>query len=230
MRVSRSTSAFRGLGERFIARASFVAVAAAALCGPSARADLLTNGGFDVAGPLGSAVSNTGTAGPSAADSWNQWAIVPGSTIRTELVPTTDPTGSGKMIHVFTNNGEGPAAPYGNGFAQDFNPVNGADFSYDLYVVSGQVTGGLGSAITGAFVDYPTYGPTGGWIHVTDHWNGPVSAVAFETLTFNAGGAEYYVDNAVVTASVPEPSPLVLAGIGTVLGLCYIGVRRRLIS
>ena len=55
--------------------------------------------------------------------------------------------------------------------------------TYDLYVVSGEVWGGLVAA-DGAFQsNTPTFGPTGGWIQVTDHMlPGLLSeVVAFET-------------------------------------------------
>jgi hypothetical protein len=228
MSLSSGFTAIHVLGKRLVARSGFVAVAALVLFGPSARANLVANGGFDTVGPIGSPVMTPGQGSNlSAAANWTQFAIVPESYIRTDLLPTTDPTGSGSMIHVVTDNGDWPPAHFGNGFDQNFSTAGAAVLNYDLYVVSGQVTGGLVLASTGAYVDFPTFGPTGGWIHVTDVSSQPVNVVAFETLTLRAG-AEYYVDNVVVTSTVPEPTSLVLAGIAVVGGIARFGARRRL--
>jgi hypothetical protein len=226
-KASSSFAALRLLGNPLTTRTSFVAIAVLVFFVPHARAALLTNGGFDTVGPAGSPMTSIGQAfDPSAAAGWEQYAIVPSSYFVSELLPTTDPTGSGSMMHVITTAGDWPPAEFGNGFEQFFTTLNSAVFSFDLYVVSGQVTGGLVLASSGAYVDYPTFGPTGGWIHVTDHSTLPVNDVAFETLTLT-GGAEYYVDNAVLSA-VPEPSSLAIAGIAILAGLCQFKTRRRI--
>lgn len=73
------------------------------------------------------------------------------------------------------------------------------------------------------------FGPTGGWIHVTDQLTPGLLAqgVFFETLTLGYGpgfGADYYLDNAVVTA--PEPGSMAVLG-AAMLSLVGMARRRR---
>ena len=99
--------------------------------------------------------------------------------------------------------------------------------TYDLDVISGKVWGGLVAA-DGAFQsNTPNFGPTGGWIRVTDHMlPGLLSqGVAFETLTIGQGagfGAYYYVDD--ISVSVPEPATMTLLAGG--LGGLFLRHRR----
>ena len=220
----RATTNFRIYTSMILkpTRKWFAALAGILFLIPQARAGLLLNGGFDVGGPDGSSVTTLAqpfNPVPSAAADWVQYAVADNSSLTTELLPSTDPWGSGSMMHVLTTGGFSPTANFGNGFEQYFSSVNKSVLSFDLDVVSGQVTGGL--ALTGSedFVDPTPFGPTGGWIHVVEVSNQPINAVAFETMTFSANGAytgaEYYVDN-VVLSSVPEPSTIVLLGISSI--------------
>jgi PEP-CTERM motif len=199
--------------------AGFMTVFSLAAFVPIARAGSLQNGGFDTVGPDGSPVTSIGqpyNPVASAAADWMQYAVVPESYIKTELLPTTDPWGSDNMIHVVTDNGYSTTDHFGNGFEQYFTTLQSATVSFDLYVVSGQVTAGLVVAGNEAFANDRIFNATGGWIHVVDQSNQLINDVAFETFTINAG-AEYYVDNLVISSTVPEPSSLVLFGIALLL-------------
>lgn len=179
-----------------------------------AWANVLVNGGFNKVGPSGSPVVVVGpNTVNSAALGWVQWATVPGSTLTTALVLSTDPAGGGYMLHVTTNSGHSDTQGFGSGFGQYFTPFAGAVASFDILVVSGQVTAGLVEGNdAGPFApNVGTFGPQGTWQHFTEDFSDPAKAIFFETLTFDAG-AEYYVDNVRVKnpESVPEPSTLML--------------------
>jgi hypothetical protein len=188
----------------------------------SAWADVLVNGGVDTIGPSGASVSGSG---PSAALGWNQFTVVPGSQITSDLETSTDPLGSGEMIHILTDNGFWGPASQGNGFHQGFSTLPSATASFDIDVVSGKVTGGLVLA-TGPFAQFTPYQAGGGWQHVVENVNAPVIDIEFEVLTpTNAGGAEFYLDNLQVTPT-PEPSMLpLLAGL-LVFALGWRCIRR----
>ncbi len=215
---------------RFIAR---TVIAAALLALPalgSAHAALLFNGGFDAAGAASPDTSVGPGGGLSAAAAWTQFTVVPGGSLTTTLGATTDPMGSGNMLGVSTDSGDWPAAEQGNGIYQPLTAlVPHAVVSFDLLVVSGFVTGGLTQAIgsVGVFTSFDqTFGPTGGWIHVTETQAGLSEDVAFETLTYGQGagfGAVYYLDNLTVT-DAPEPASAALLVTGA---LAMAGMARR---
>jgi hypothetical protein len=208
-------------------------IAAVVAMAQPAAANLLINGGFDTVGPMGTPVTSPGGTGAlSAALGWSQETVVPTGTLTSALLPTTDPFGSGNMVHITTDSGDWPAAEQGNGLGQAFpSSLRGAHLTFDIDVISGSVTGGLTEAVGGGIGVFPptikTFGPTGGWIQVTDQLSpGLLSqGVYFETLTFGQGpgfGADYYLDNALVTA--PEPASLALFAVGMAT---LAGVRRR---
>jgi hypothetical protein len=168
------------------------------------------------------------SGGPSAALGWTQFTVVPTGILTTTLSPTTDPFGGGNMMEINTDSGDFPPAEQGNGFGQNLPfLVPSATLTFDLDVISGSVTAGLTEA-KGAIGVFPptvqTFGPTGGWVRVTDHLPAGLLAqgVYFETLTLGQGagfGADYFVDNAVVTEPEPGSFALLLAGLATLAGI-----------
>ena len=179
----------------------FRAIALLAAAGAPLSADLLLNGGVDLVGSSGNPATGPGGA---AAQSWIQYTVVPGSTVTSQLLATADPFGSGQMIDISTNAGYYAPASQGNGFYQHFTAVPGAVFTFDIYVVSGTVTGGL-VLTTGPFAQANHYTVTGSWQQVTQTINSPVNEVAFEDLA-NGVGAEFELDNLQVLQTAPEPA------------------------
>jgi len=207
------------------------------------RAELILNPSLDEIGPLGSPVTTTGVitqSAQSAAAFWTHILANPSTFITTELLPSTNPLpgGGGNMLHVVTNGGLDPVTSFGPGVGTTpvVPPLLQAELSYDLFVVSGQVTGGF-VRVSGPFADFSlTFGPTGGWIRVTQTWNGPERVSAgptFETLF--APGAEYFLDNVRVTDPnappqpvIPEPGSAVLLAVGMALcGVTFLWRRGR---
>jgi hypothetical protein len=108
------------------------AIRVGALCGlpagtaclaGAAPAAFLINPGLDTVGPDGSPVTTTAPAvvppyagGPSAALGWSQFVVWPSGTLTTTLLPTTDPSGSGDMLHIVTDSGDYGPAEQGNGW------------------------------------------------------------------------------------------------------------------
>jgi len=179
------------------------------------RANLLSNGSFENAGPSGAATTYTGLfAGPSAADQWEVFNNTDGTT-RTSLEPSTLPGGGGMMIHVLTTGTN-------NGLDQVFLPFNtgpnNAPFDVWLFVVSGQVGVGVGNGgNTGMSAFNTTFHQ---WEHITGAAaNSPGNNMIIYS---SGGGAEWYADVASVT---PEPGTGVLL-IGGILALTLRRTRR----
>ena len=72
----------------------------------------LSNGGFDVpgAGLTAPNYSVSGT-GPASAADWTLWNNDPNKPVTSELLPSTDPLGSGYMIHVTGGQDSGLVQP-----------------------------------------------------------------------------------------------------------------------
>ena len=223
--------------------ATFAAAAGAGLLAePATAAGDLGNQDFGTIGPGGSSVTTVGSSSAwTAASDWYQFTVVPGGSLTTTLLPSSDTFGGdANMLRVVTDSGDWPPAEQGNGFGQSF--VGGellahATVSFDIDVLSGQVTGGLtkdiGNGIGVFTADEPTFGATGGWIHVVDHADpGTLSdGVFFETLTLqpypdtalNADhGATYEIANIQVSAPEPATWAMMLAGFA---GLGVVGYR-----
>ncbi|MGO9419368.1 PEP-CTERM sorting domain-containing protein [Roseiarcus sp.] len=216
------------MSKTIVTRAGVLCAAlagSAVLVGPASAQ--LINAGLGSVGPGGSPVTTVGgSSALSAALGWYQFTVVPGGTLTTTLETTTDPMGAGNMLHVVTDSGDWPPAEQGNGFGQEFvgdKVYADATLTYDIQVLSGQVTGGLALDVgygIGVFTSSTpvTDATTGGWVQVTDHFTGAdlASGVYFETETLGTG-ATYNVDNIAFTGTaVPEPTTMTLlaAGLG----------------
>jgi hypothetical protein len=175
----------------------------------SVHANFLPNGGFDTPNPLLSApnylTSITGAAaiGPTSAETWFMYNNSPDLTT-TELLPTTDPLGSGFMIHV-------SSAGLNNGLNLIFPAQSSASASVDVFVSSGTAilylfTGG--GTINLAHVESTT---TGVWETLTIPVT-PGNPNQFVLYTGPAGG-DFFADRASVPAvsPVPEQSPFWLS-------------------
>lgn len=184
----------------------------------SAGVNLLQNASFETVGPNGNTVSYTGQfAGPSAADQWEVFHNTSGTT-RTRIVPTTlpaAPSGS-SMIQVLTtglNNGLGQVfipGGFGNG------PASG-EFAVWVYVVRGTVGIGIGNGGNTSLTAFSTIHEQ--WQLVTGvnaPTQSPVNTIAIYASSVD--GAEFYVDEAVVT---PAPAGAAL------LGAVALGAGRR---
>ena len=82
---------------------------------------------------------------------------MPGNSIISRLLATTDPLGNGEMIDIITNAGFYAPAKQGNRLHQSFATLPQATASFDIFVVSGSVTGGLVLS-TGPFASFTSYG------------------------------------------------------------------------
>ena len=119
--------------------------AIAACCVPwSARAGgLIQNGGFDTPTPgltppnYPTSISGAGVGGPSSAEFWTLFNNF-STTTSTELLPSTDPNGSGFMIHLTSTPTSGSFSFF-NGLQQAFPTQSGGSASVDVDVLSGVV-------------------------------------------------------------------------------------------
>jgi hypothetical protein len=202
------------------------------------EANLLIDGEFDILGPNGSPVVTVGLmAAPAAAAGWRQVGVV--GMLTTTLLPSTDPFGpplvpGNNMMHITSDSGPGNGFVDTAGFSVGLEIGIDYTLTFDLNVISGSVTGGW-DVFNGSASVFPpanlTFGPTGGWIHVIEPIRCPspscgdgqfITAVAFETLA-PGQGADYFIDNAIVTTA-PEPGSLALLA-AALLG--FAAIRRR---
>lgn len=192
---------------------------AAVLAAPAWAATYLSNEDFSSVGAGGAGpITTNGALSPppysatkeTGAAVWYQFTVVPGGYLTTTLLPSTDTFGGdANMLHVVTDSGDYPPAEQGNGFGQAY--VGGqllphTTLTFDLDVLAGTVSGGLTRALgsIGVFPpDYPTWGPTDGWIQVTETMNQYLSqGVFFETLSYGREAA-----SAPTTTSPTSMSP-----------------------
>jgi hypothetical protein len=158
-------------------------------------ANLLSNHSFEMVGPAGPVTSATtlvpGGAGWSAAANWGVFHNTPGTT-RTRLLPSTLPGGGATMIHVLTTG-------LANGLVQTFLPVNTGPKlilgAVRVFVLRGKVAIGTGN---GGNTHFDAVSTTMGQWEILHAPNGVAPANEFIIYAASAGGAEFFVDNALV--------------------------------
>jgi hypothetical protein len=183
-----------------------------------AGVNFVQNPGFETSSGLGpTSFAGLSFGGISAAALWGVWNNSPATTTTALSSPSTDSIAAGgnNMLHITTTGSD-------NGVFQFFNPHVAHYFSADILDLSGQVQ--LGSAYGGGnwvtTVINPS--PNAAWRHVIVQ----TAANQNEIFLYSAGGgADFYVDNAYATSSVPELSTwaMMLAGFA---GLGFSGYRR----
>jgi hypothetical protein len=183
--------------------------------------NLLQNGGFDIPTPglsppnYPTSITGASTFGASSALEWTLFNSRDATT-STELLPSTDPLGSGSMIHLTSvTNTADPNGSFFNGLQQGFTTQSGATASVDVDVLSGPVIlalyAGDGSTLIGdAFSTTLNQWQT---LSVPAPIGSDPNLIVIYSYS-TTGTGEFYADNAVVTSSVPEPASGVLALIG----------------
>lgn len=163
--------------------------------------NMLLNPDFSVVGPSGTSTSYTGNAGagPSAADRWILFNNGP-ATITTELLRSTRPGGSAKMIHVNTTGGGSGLVQAGFASEGTYDGVFSAGPPHVIdsawvYVVRGKVGIGAGNGGNTSIDAVST--TTGRWEFLQGcNVSTPVNEFLVYSMT---DGAEFYVDFAKVT-------------------------------
>jgi hypothetical protein len=197
--------------------------AIAAFCVPSSAwaGGLLQNGGFDTPTPglsppnYPTSISGAGVGGPSSAAFWTLFNNFDATT-STELLPSTDPTGSGSMIHLTSVPTSGSFSFF-NGLQQAFPTQSGGTASVDVDVLSGVVLLALYAGNGATLLDQTFSTVNNQWqtLTVTAAAGSNPNLIVIYTdngTTPNTVG-EFYADGAGV-AAVPEPSSGLLALIG----------------
>src|SRR4051794_36686570 len=123
-------------------------------------ADLVTNGGFDTPTPglappnYPASISGASVFGPSSAEDWTLFNSRDATT-STELLPSTDPGGSGFMIHLTSvTNTSDPNGSFFNGLQQVFPVQPGGSASVDVYALQGPVILALYAGYGSTLLDY----------------------------------------------------------------------------
>jgi hypothetical protein len=202
-----------------LGRVLFFGGMAAVLAGvPAHGANLLSNPGFDIQFGTGS-TTNPGQeyVGPSGAADWSVWNNTNGTTY-TALTASTDPSGGGSMLEVYTDGGE-------NGVYQFVSSYGVAKVSVDVFLTHGTFELGLGQG--GYYLATATTSVLDQWVHLTATYAlGSRPGAPFPDQYGNeiflystdGAGAVYAVDNA-YAGSVPEPATwammlMAFAGVG----------------
>ena len=179
--------------------------------------NLLINPGFDSPNfslsPPNYVSTIIGQGGTIA--SANGWYVNnPYTTTTTELLNTTDPSGSGKMIDVNTGSNS-------SGLFQVFpNGINQATLSVDVNVISGTVWLALFSNDGGIMLDSVISTDNNRWQTINIPLTNGISGYPDEFVLYSyRGGADFYADMACAstvscsaTPTVPIPAALWMAG------------------
>jgi hypothetical protein len=186
--VSRSLIA-RGARRAAAALGLGITLCAGLASAAPAQANLLANPSFDFVGPIGPVTSFTGLgAAPSAADQWRVYHKLPGTT-RTRLL--LNPWG-GRMIHVYTTSHRNGLLQAFAGYNQGPVLVKGAA---RIFVIKGKIAIGTGNG-PNVMID-ATSTMNGAWETISAP-NGTSPANTMMIYAVSMGGAEFYVDAALV--------------------------------
>jgi len=150
--------------------------------------NLLRNSGFARARPVAPPpLTGSGVGGLAAAEDWTIWNN-PLATTTTELLPTTRPDGTGRMLHLTTTGGHcGLVQTWAR---EDEGPATATAMAW-VYVLSGRV--GLGSGNGGSTGVDVLSTATGRW----ELLEAPSGGSPVNELIIYAGpegGADFYVD------------------------------------
>jgi hypothetical protein len=196
-------------------RKSLAIVGFLCLASSTAYPGTITNPGFDTPTPnlappnFATSITGNNSSGASSAFDWtleNQSA----PTTSTELLPSTDPSGGGFMIHMTSTGSH-------NDLFQTFDQTLQTTASVDIFVLSGTVGFALADTTFEIIRASTTSTEVGQWETLT---LGPIGPVNDILLFTGPGGADFFADNVQLPAiaSVPEPSSLTLGILG------FIGV------
>lgn len=183
---------------------------------------LLQNGGFDTPTPglsppnypTSISGAGVGSAGPSSAEFWTLYNNFDATT-STELLPSTDPNGSGLMIHLTSTPTSGSFSFF-NGLQQAFPTQPGGTASIDVNVLSGVVFVALYADNGATLIDQAFSTVNNQWQTLTvtaAPGTNPNLIVLYTDNGVADTVGEFYADGAGVT-SIPEPSSALLALIG----------------
>ena len=198
---------------------------------PTSAGNILLNGGFDIPTPglsppnYQTSITGASARGVSSAEDWSLYNNF-NATTSTELLPSTDPLGSGYMIHLTSvSNTSDPTGSFFNGLQQSFPMVPGGTASVDVDVLSGPVILALYAGNGSTLIAYTLSTATNQWetLMVTAPVGSNPNLVILYSYS-TSGTGEFYADGAVAAATAaPEPSTWILA----LLGLLGVGFYNR---
>ncbi len=186
----------------------------------NAEANLLLNGDFNTprsglsAPNYATSLIGYGANGDSSAQDWNYNSR---SNASTELLSTTDPAGTGYMIHVTQ---DGPSV----GIYQKLSVSGYVSASVDIYINFGEVYFALYGSDCCNPLTSMTLNAVGQWqklnLPSVDVTGMPLTFVVYDNTGANfTTGGDFFVDNAVLT-KISEPSTIWLFFSGVLASFC----------